>query len=341
MDRDKRWDRVERAYDALARGRGAVARSAVDAIEEAYKNDVTDEFLEPTVLRAYEGMLDGDGVLMANFRADRAREILTALVDPEFDGFDRQKIIAASCVVGMVEYSAALAPFMTALFPPQHVDNSLGEIVAAAGLKQLRIAETEKYAHVTFFFNGGSEAVFEGEDRILIPSPKVATYDLKPEMAAAEVTDRLIAAIGGGMYDLIIVNYANPDMVGHTGDFAAALSAVETIDTCLSGLCKAVESAEGVLLITADHGNIEHMHDLESDQPYTAHTTNRVPVMLAVAPSCIPAVELKDGRLADVAPTLLRFLGLPQPKEMTGHDLTFPAASASDLAQPGSRATTG
>jgi len=329
MDRDKRWDRVEVAYNALVLGQGVSADTAEAALNHSYQSGVTDEFLVPAVIGDYDGMADGDAVLMANFRADRAREILTALVDPLFEGFVRERTITFTAACGMVSYSAALDHSVSALFPPQAVDNSLGEVVSVAGLKQLRIAETEKYAHVTFFFNGGSEAVFSGEDRILIPSPKVPTYDLQPEMSAVEVTDALIAAVHDGKYDFIVVNYANPDMVGHTGDFAAAVKAVETIDSCLGRLCDAVCGADGYLLITADHGNIERMRDQSSNQPHTAHTTNQVPVILAASAGPpaggSDAVKIRDGRLADIAPTLLLLLGLPQPEAMTGQSLIDPS----------------
>lgn len=321
MDRDRRWDRVQRAYQAMVAGDGTTAPDAKAAIAAAYEREESDEFVVPTVIGDYAGMADGDGVLMINFRADRAREILAALADPAFDGFARRPVaFAASC--GMVQYSSTHAAYMTALFPPQSLNNLLGEVVSRAGKTQLRIAETEKYAHVTFFFNGGREEVFEGEDRILVPSPKVATYDLQPEMSAPEVTDRLVAAIGAGSYDLIVVNYANPDMVGHTGILPAAITAVETIDTCLGRLAEAVETAGGAMLVTADHGNCEQMHDPNDNQPHTAHTLNPVPTLLVGAPH---VAGLKPGRLCDVAPTLLTLLGLPQPAEMTGQPLIVEA----------------
>jgi 2,3-bisphosphoglycerate-independent phosphoglycerate mutase len=263
-------------------------------------------------------MRDGDGVLMANFRADRAREILTALVDPTFDGFKRKQVTTFATTLGMVSYSAALDQFMPAIFPQESLQNTLGEVVSKFGLKQLRIAETEKYAHVTFFLNGGDETIFDGEERILIQSPKVATYDLQPEMSAHEVTDRLVAEIGGGAYDLIIVNYANPDMVGHTGQMAAAQIAVATIDQCLGRLDEAIGKAGGAMLITADHGNIECLVDPASGNTHTAHTTNQVPVVLVNGQA---GNKLDNGRLADVAPTLLTMLGLPIPIEMTGRCL--------------------
>ncbi|RMF08337.1 MAG: 2,3-bisphosphoglycerate-independent phosphoglycerate mutase, partial [Alphaproteobacteria bacterium] len=268
MDRDKRWERVQKAYAAMADAQGERFPTARAVIEASYANDVNDEFVVPAVVGDYAGMADGDGLLMANFRADRAREILTAFVDPEFDGFERKRIIDFAARKGMVEYSSALNPYLDTLFPPLELTDTLGQVMAARGLKQLRIAETEKYAHVTFFFNGGSEEVFEGEDRILVPSPDVATYDLKPEMSAPEVTDRLVDAITSGKYDLIVVNYANPDMVGHTGVLDAAIKAAETIDQCMARLEDAVRQAGGVMLVTADHGNLELMRDPETGQPH-------------------------------------------------------------------------
>ncbi len=318
MDRDKRWDRVEKAYAAIVRGEGERAATADAAIAASYEAGLTDEFMLPAAVGGYTGMKDGDGLLMANFRADRAREILTALVDPAFDGFDRHPLVAFASVLGMVEYSSALNSFVPALFPAEKVANTLGEVVSRAGLRQLRIAETEKYAHVTFFFNGGEEAVFENEDRILVPSPKVATYDLKPEMSAEEVTDRLVEAIAADTYDLIVVNFANPDMVGHTGILSAAIKAMEAVDTAVGRLDAAVRAKGGVLLITADHGNLEMMTDPATGEAFTQHTTFQVPVLLSNA---APSVALHDGALSDVAPTILALMGLPQPAEMTGHSL--------------------
>ena len=323
MDRDKRWERVELAYRALVDAHGVAATDAARAVRQSYDSGKTDEFVLPSVLPGYPGMKDGDGVVMANFRADRAREILLALLDPAFDGFARPRVARVVAALGMCEYSAELNRFLATMYPPQPLSHMMGEIVAAAGLTQLRIAETEKYAHVTFFFNGGEERPLPGESRILVPSPKVATYDLRPEMSAFEVTDKLVEAIQSGKFDFIVVNYANTDMVGHTGDFAAAKKAVETVDTCLGRLAAAVEKAGGALLITADHGNAEVMVDPVTHQPHTAHTTNRVPVMLiggAESGRNAP-LHLHDGRLADVAPTLLELLGLPQPAEMTGQTL--------------------
>ncbi|MDH3230992.1 MAG: 2,3-bisphosphoglycerate-independent phosphoglycerate mutase [Alphaproteobacteria bacterium] len=319
MDRDKRWPRVETAYAALVEARGVNAADALAAIDVSYAGSVTDEFMLPAVIGDYQGMRDGDGVLMANFRADRAREILTALLDAGFDGFPRERRVAFAAAAGVVEYSAALAALMCSLFPPARLSNVLGAIVADAGLRQLRIAETEKYAHVTFFLNGGREAEFPGEDRILEPSPKVATYDLQPEMSAPVVTDRLVEAIGGGTYDLIVVNYANTDMVGHTGILAAAVAAVEAVDRCLGRLEAAVRAAGGALLITADHGNAENMRDAATGQPHTAHTNNLVPAILVS--DATAGLRIADGRLADIAPTILELMGLPQPAEMTGRSL--------------------
>jgi 2,3-bisphosphoglycerate-independent phosphoglycerate mutase len=323
MDRDKRWDRVSLAYAALVDGQGAPAETAAAAIAASYAAGKTDEFVLPAVIGGYRGMRDGDGLLMGNFRADRAREILSALVDPAFDGFARPRLPAFAVRLGLVEYSTDLNAFLGALFPAESLHRILGEVVSEAGLRQLRIAETEKYAHVTFFFNGGRERVFPGEERILVPSPKVATYDLQPQMSAPEVCDRLVAAIEGGSFDLIVANFANGDMVGHTGILDAAISAVETLDACLGRLEAAVVAAGGTLLVTADHGNAEMMADPVTHEPFTAHTTFPVPAVLVAAPAGVTG--LSNGRLADVAPTLLALLGLPQPPEMTGHSLLVAA----------------
>ena len=323
MDRDKRWDRVSLAYQALVDGTGVAAADPLAAIDASYAAGKTDEFMLPAVIAGYGGqmggMRDGDGVLMANFRADRAREILGALVDPAFDGFPRPRRPELAVRLGMTEYSTELNGFFDVLFPAESLTRLLGEEVSAAGLRQLRIAETEKYAHVTFFFNGGREQVYPGEERILIPSPRIATYDLQPSMSAPEVTDRLVEAIGSGKFDLIVVNYANGDMVGHTGILKAAIAAAETVDLCLGRLKEAVGKAGGVMLVTADHGNLELMRDPVTGEPHTAHTLDKVPAVLVNPPPGITG--LADGRLADVAPTLLALLGLPQPAEMTGHSL--------------------
>lgn len=316
MDRDNRWDRIALAWAALVEADGERASDALGAVDRSYAIDASDEFVKPTVIDDYAGMQDGDGVLMANFRTDRARQILAALLDPDFDAFARSRTVSFAAALGMVEYSARNAAWMDAAFPPETLGHVLGAVVADAGLTQLRIAETEKYAHVTFFLNGGAEDEFPGEQRILVPSPKVATYDLQPEMSAPEVTDRLVEAVASGDFDLIVVNYANTDMVGHTGDLAAATKAVETVDTCLGRLAEAVEAAGGALFITADHGNAELMRDEATGQAHTAHTSNVVPAILLGAPGGV--TTLRDGRLADVAPTLLALMGLSQPVEMTG-----------------------
>lgn len=318
MDRDKRWERVECAYDSLVRATGEQAASPLEAVEAAYVQDKTDEFVPPTALDGYPGMQEGDGVLMANFRADRAREILTALLDPGFDGFVRKQTISFAATLGMVEYSTELAPLIPAMFPPEAISHTLGEVVANAGMRQLRIAETEKYAHVTFFFNAGQETEFPGEKRILIPSPKVATYDLQPEMSAYEVTEALENAITSDAFDLIVVNYANPDMVGHTGNMEAAVKAVETVDTCLGRLASALLPKGGMMFVTADHGNIEQMEDHATHQAHTAHTLNLVPFLAVCRDWEGKAAPLPQGKLSDIAPTLLQILGVPQPEAMSG-----------------------
>ena len=325
MDRDQRWERVERAYRVLVAAEGPHAADAESAVRAAYGRGESDEFVAPTVLAGYRGMAEGDGLVMGNFRADRARQILAALLEPAFEGFARGPLPRFAASLGMVEYSRALNPLLPALFPPQDLAGTLGEVVAKAGLKQLRIAETEKYAHVTFFFNGGEERPFPGEERILVPSPKVATYDLEPEMSAEELTGKLVEAIGSRRFALIVVNYANGDMVGHSGILAAAVKAAETVDRCLGRLERAVKESGAVLLVTADHGNLEEMRDPKSGQPHTAHTLNPVPVLLVNAPSGIAA--LGNGRLADVAPTVLALMGLAQPAAMTGRSLVRGAAA--------------
>jgi 2,3-bisphosphoglycerate-independent phosphoglycerate mutase len=318
MDRDKRWDRVQKCFAAIV---DADARRFGDwaaALDESYAENVTDEFMVPCVLGDYAGVEDGDALLFANFRADRAREISAALLDKGFEGFVRPRLPEFCAAVGLTEYSKDLGRLMSAIFPPEDVRETLGEVIAGRGMKQLRIAETEKYAHVTFFLNGGREAQFHGEDRILVPSPKVATYDQKPEMSAYQVTDKLVEAIAGGKYDLIVCNYANPDMVGHTGVMRAAVAAVDAIDECLGRLRAAIEKAGGVMLLTADHGNIEMMKDPKTREPYTAHTLFDVPL---VAVNAREDIRLSNGRLADIAPTLLDLMGLPKPALMTGHSL--------------------
>jgi len=317
MDRDHRWERVARAWRAMALAEADRFATASDAIEAGYAQGVTDEFLNPSVIGPYQGMRDGDVLLCFNFRSDRVREILAALIDDQFDGFPRPDRIQFAAIAGMTQYSEALAGQMDALFAPVPLTNILGEVVAAAGRSQLRMAETEKYPHVTYFLNGGEETPYPGEDRIMVASPKVATYDLRPEMSAPELTDKAVAAIESGKYDLIVMNYANPDMVGHTGSLQAAVTAVETVDTGLGRIAAAIERAGGALLVTADHGNCELMRDPLTGGPHTAHTTNPVPVFL----SSRLGAALHNGRLADLAPTLLDLMGLPKPEEMTGGSL--------------------
>ena len=315
MDRDKRWDRVELAYDAMVLGEGPRAATAEEAVDAAYAAELTDEFLLPTVVGDYAGMQDGDSIVIANFRADRVRQLGEVLLDPDFDGFARKKTVNFARKIGMVEYSEHLNKFFEVLFPAYDVKNSLPEVIANAGLKQLRIAETEKYAHVTFFMSGGREDEFAGEKRTLIPSPKVATYDLQPEMSAAEVAAGLAAAIRSEEYALIICNFANTDMVGHTGNLVAATKAVEAVDDAIGEVWKATQDAGAALLLTADHGNAEIMQD-EHGNPHTQHSLNPVP--LIVASEKLGKVTADDGNLSDLAPTILQMLGIEIPNEMTG-----------------------
>ena len=318
MDRDKRWDRVAAAAGAILHAEGEHAQTAAAAIEAAYERGETDEFVTPTVIGDYKGAADGDGLFFANFRADRARQILGALVDPDFDGFEVVGRPRWAAVLGMVEYSAALNARMPAMFPSAEIVNTLGAWVAAKGLRQFRLAETEKYPHVTFFLNGGVETPASGEDRHMAPSPKVRTYDLQPEMSAGEVTESLVGAIRSGDYDLIVVNYANPDMVGHTGVLEAAIQAVETVDRGLGEVIAALAEVGGAMIVTADHGNCEMMIDPDTGGPHTAHTLNPVPVVLVGGPA---GARLRDGRLSDLAPSLLELMGLDQPPEMLGKSL--------------------
>jgi len=315
MDRDKRWDRVERAYRALVDGRAEhAADSALAGLAAAYERGENDEFVQPTVIGDAPGIHDGDTIIFVNFRADRARELTMAFVSEPFDGFERRRIALADFVC-MTEYMAGLP--VSVAFPPESLRRLLAAELAEHGLRQLRIAETEKYAHVTFFFNGGEETPFPLEERILVPSPKVATYDLQPEMSAPELTGKLVEAIRSGRFDVIVCNIANPDMVGHTGSMDAALAAVAAVDRCLGQVREAVDAVGGELLITADHGNIEQMTDPVSGQAHTAHTTNPVPLVFHGRPARFDG----HGSLRDIAPTMLYLLGLPQPPEMTGRPL--------------------
>jgi len=312
MDRDKRWERLQMAYDAMVYGEGIQNTDPVDAVEKSYANGVTDEFVEPVVCDS-EGMVsDNDSVIFFNFRPDRAREITRAFVDPAFDGFQHEYF--PTTYVCNTEYDAAM-PNVLVAFPRIRVENGLGEYLSSLGLTQLRIAETEKYAHVTFFFNGGVETQYPGEDRVLVASPKVATYDLQPEMSAFEVCDKCVERIESGAYDVIILNFANCDMVGHTGVFDAAVKAVETVDTCVGRVVDATLRMGGIAMVTADHGNAEQMTQPDGS-PMTAHTTNLVPFIL-----CGAGAELRSGKLADIAPTILDVMGLQCPPEMTGETL--------------------
>ena len=321
MDRDKRWERVAPAYAMLVDGEAKhVATSGGDALEAAYARGESDEFVAPTAVKDAEGnvarMNDGDVVVFMNFRADRAREITRALTDPAFDGFPRRRLPQLGHFVCLTSYGDEFAGLPVA-FPPQSIHNGFGEYISRLGLTQLRIAETEKYAHVTYFFSGGVEKMYPGEERILVPSPKVATYDQKPEMSAFEVTDELVRAISSGKFDAVVCNYANSDMVGHTGNFDAARRAVETLDLCIGRVVDAARAAGGEVLITADHGNAEMMHDPATGQTHTAHTLNHVPCLYVGR----PATMTDGGALSDIAPTLLAMIGLPEPPEMSGHSL--------------------
>jgi 2,3-bisphosphoglycerate-independent phosphoglycerate mutase len=330
MDRDQRWERVEAAFEVIVSGRGERAADAAEAVRTAYGRGETDEFVLPTAIGGYSGASDGDGLLCINFRADRAREILSALIDPEFDGFKRQPFVPFSAALGMVEYSDRLNTLMAAMFPAIEIVNTLGKWVSAHGKRQLRLAETEKYPHVTFFLNGGIETPDPHEERYMAPSPKVRTYDLAPEMSAAEVTEHLTAAIRARtdlIPDLIVVNYANPDMVGHSGSIPAAIAACEAVDRSLGVVLAALEEVGGAMLVTADHGNCEVMIDPATGGPHTAHTTNPVPLVLVESGPAARGWRIRDGILADIAPSLLALMGLARPPEMTGASLlTGPGA---------------
>ncbi|KAA0010640.1 2,3-bisphosphoglycerate-independent phosphoglycerate mutase [Billgrantia pellis] len=327
MDRDNRWDRVEKAYRLLTEGVGEFeVTSAEQGLRDAYARDENDEFVSATVIQAEHGpatIADGDAVIFMNFRADRARELTRAFVEDDFDGFERRArpALAGGSLVTLTRYAADISA--PAAFPPADLHNTLGEVMESRGLTQLRVAETEKYAHVTFFFSGGREAEFEGETRVLVPSPQdVKTYDEKPEMSAVEVTDRLVEAIDSGRYDLIVCNYANGDMVGHTGDFDAAVKAIEAVDACVGRVVEAIERAGGACLVTADHGNAEQMVNPDTGVAQTAHTTFEVP-LIYVGPRSVKLLD--DGRLCDIAPTLLTMMEQPIPEEMTGRVLIEPA----------------
>lgn len=327
MDRDRRWDRVRKAYELLTIDGEGCGQTATEVLKETYAKGVSDEFVEPMRL-APGAIAPGDGVIFFNFRPDRARQLTYAFVEPEFEGFERD-LIQPLTFVTFTQYDANLD--VPVAFEPQNLTNILGEVIASHGLRQFRTAETEKYPHVTYFFNGGIEEPFPGEDRELIPSPMVATYDRAPKMSAQAVTDAAIAAIDKGIYSLVVINYANPDMVGHTGKMGATVEAIETVDRCLGRLVSAINRAGGTALITADHGNAEYMWD-ENGEPWTAHTTNLVPFIVVEGerrklPGFGTEVPLReDGRLSDIAPTILQLLGLPQPVEMTGRSMIEPAA---------------
>jgi len=317
MDRDNRWDRVQTAYDAIVLGEGQFqAESAEQAIQAAYERDENDEFVKATVIGEPVPVEDGDAIVFANFRPDRARQLTRAFTEQEFTGFERKAHPAYASFVTFTEFASDIAADVA--FPPLALSNTLGEVLSKSGKKQLRIAETEKYAHVTFFFNGGEEAVFDGEDRELIPSPNVATYDLKPEMSAPEVTDKLVEVIEAGKYDTIICNFANGDMVGHSGIFDAAVKAVEAVDACLGRIMAALKVNGGQCLVTADHGNVEQMLSNDGSQPLTSHTIGPVPLVLF---SSTPGLGLKEGSLCDIAPTLLDMMGMEKPEEMSGVSL--------------------
>jgi len=319
MDRDRRWDRTKLAYDAMVLGKGKVNECPIEAVGKSYEEGINDEFVIPTVIvekgEPIATIDSGDSVIFFNFRPDRARQITRAIVDEEFEGFEREKKVETFFVT-MTEYDKTIKNVHIA-FKTEIPTNTLGEYISKLGLSQLRIAETEKYAHVTFFFNGGREVPFQNEDRVLIPSPKVATYDLKPEMSAFEVKDEVLNRLNQDKYDLIVLNFANPDMVGHTGKLEAAIKAVETVDTCLGEIVDLLLKKGGKALITADHGNAEMMIDEKDNSPITSHTTNKVPLILVGEED----VKLREGILADIAPTILDMMGIEKPKEMTGETL--------------------
>ncbi len=320
MDRDNRWERVKKAFDLIVFGKYDRKFSNVsEGIEEAYKNNETDEFISPTLIGNYKGFEDGDSLIMINFRADRVRELLTALLDPTFRQFEKDfNTPILSNNLGMIEYSTKLSKFMNSIFVKENIKDTLGEVISKANLKQLRLAETEKYPHVTFFFNGGEETVYPGETRVMIPSPKISTYDLQPEMSAKKIETKLISSITNRTYDLIVINFANPDMVGHTGDLKAAIKAVETVDKAIGNIKDTIIKYDGHMLLTADHGNCEIMFDEIANLPHTSHTCNKVPLILV---SKNKDSKLRDGRLADIAPTILELMSIKSPKNMSGKSL--------------------
>jgi len=321
MDRDNRWERIEQAYDIISLGQGEHFATATDAVHAAYRQDLTDEFIVPVAIGDYQGMNDGDGLLMSNFRADRAREILTAFLNPDFSEFTRKKTVNFADATGVIQYAKTLDPYLSVLVRPLPYPDGLGEVISKAGLRQLRIAETEKYAHVTFFFNGGQETPFPQEDRILVPSPKVRTYDMKPEMAAFDVTQQLLQVIDQDLYDVIIVNFANADMVGHTGNLQAARQAITALDECLGKIEEKLQEKQGAMFVTADHGNAEMMFDEAGNCPHTQHTTCYVPSILVDPCGQFKNITLNKGKLADIAPTILALLNLDIPDAMTGNVL--------------------
>ena len=339
MDRDQRWDRVQKAFEAIVYGAKNNSGKSFDHpifedplsyLQHQYDRKKSDEFVIPAIASGYEGIAPRDGLIHLNFRADRVRQLLSAFALPEFSSFDRGSFSPnqLSSLAGMTSYGEALDPSCVTFFPPSSIHNSLGEVIAQQGLSQLRAAETEKYAHVTFFFNGGHETIFPKEDRILVPSPQVATYDLQPEMSANALTEKIKEACAKKTYDLIVINYANADMVGHSGDLKASIQAVETVDRCLGKLCELIDQTQGVLMITADHGNVEQLYDPETHQPHTAHTLNPVPFVIyhpsSPEPKGSEKVTLRPGQLQDIAPTVLHIMGLSQPPEMTGRTLIEP-----------------
>ena len=324
MDRDNRWDRIERAWKALVLGEAKYhAKNIKTLVESAYNRNESDEFISPSILceneeKCFTGMKDGDGLLLANFRADRVRQIINSLTNKKFDNFRISKLVNFSSLLGMVPYSSEIDKIMPSLFPKNKILNSLGEVLSYSGLKQLRIAETEKYAHVTFFFNGGSEKIFEGEERILIPSPKVSTYDKAPKMSAMEITNEIVKNINKEKFDIIIANFANPDMVGHTGNFGSTVEAIEFVDECIGRIFKAIKDKNSILILTSDHGNSETMWDEKQNSKHTAHTNNPVPFIIV---NCEKEINLKKGTLSDIAPTIIGMFNLNKPKEIEGKSL--------------------